>query len=371
MSKAFVFFLDLCVNNQSLMLMNSNYLTSAMNILRSKVARMSMFLASVMSLLLISACSSGGNEVEIYQSDRSNIVDVKPLIKAIDTDDALLSGNITPYSFDKYLVIQDGRPVDKILYVFDNSNFKLLGATGKMGQGPGEVLSSGSVLWNGGKREMYMPDYGSFKIYGYSMDSVLVNPNYMPFEKSRMHTDMYPSDIIYVNDTLSYCRVIKPTSFHTFDQYTGKWNLLTGDVETFQYRYPNLEKYRYSVAMSSEQDIIVEANSMYDLITILDLDGNLKHNIHGPNWEARADGNDHFTNVAIYGKYIIAPYDGESSKWQSTVCHVFDTDGNYVKTLNVGYVISGLCVDNEYHRLIFCFNDDIQLGYLDLDEVLD
>lgn len=357
------------------MLMNSNYLTSAMNILRSKVARMSMFLASVMSLLLISACSSGGNEVEIYQSDRSNIVDVKPLIKAIDTDGLLLSDAIAPYSLDDYFAIKDHKSPGNMIYIFDGSSYKLLASTGRSGQGPGEIMGAtmGDLIWDGERRELYVPDFSNYKVNGFSIDSVLANSDYLPYEKSRLNDGMLPSDIVYVNDTLSYCGIIKPTSFNSFDKVTGKWNMLTGDVEVLPYKYPDLYKYRYFVTASVEANTIVEANMLYDLVSILDLDGNLKHNVHGPNWATRGDGNQHFTGVRMYGRFILASYDGTvyEDNNRATKIIVFDTDGNYVKTLDVGWGITDFCVDKMRHRLILSLDDDIQLGYLDLDEVLD
>lgn len=49
---------------------------------------------------------------------------------------------------------------------------------------------------------------------------------------------------------------------------------------------------------------------------------------------------------------------------------VFDLDGNYLKTLDVGYDILSMCYDDEQNRLIMNFNDDIQIGYLDLDDLI-
>ena len=49
---------------------------------------------------------------------------------------------------------------------------------------------------------------------------------------------------------------------------------------------------------------------------------------------------------------------------------VFNTDGDYVRTLDVGYKINHFCYDEENNRLIFNFNDDIQFGYLDLNNLL-
>ena len=46
------------------------------------------------------------------------------------------------------------------------------------------------------------------------------------------------------------------------------------------------------------------------------------------------------------------------------------TEGEYIKTLKVGYHITGYCYDKENHRLILDLNDDIQFGYLDLEGII-
>jgi hypothetical protein len=51
--------------------------------------------------------------------------------------------------------------------------------------------------------------------------------------------------------------------------------------------------------------------------------------------------------------------------------NVFDLDGNYIKTLDVGYRIWRMSVDEDNDRLFFTFDDEIQFGYLDLKGILD
>lgn len=47
---------------------------------------------------------------------------------------------------------------------------------------------------------------------------------------------------------------------------------------------------------------------------------------------------------------------------------VYDLDGNYIKTLNVGYNMNAFCYDPEYNRIIMSLNDEkLQFAYLDLD----
>ena len=126
------------------------------------------------------------------------------------------------------------------------------------------------------------------------------------------------------------------------------------------------------VGASQRHGIYVEANNRYDLMSIFDLHGNLKYNVYGPNWDRRGDNKQHFRNVVIYKNRIIAMYDGELYEKLNLprVCHVFDLEGNYIKTLDMGAGILRMSVDEENDRLIFCFNDAMQFAYLDLKEVL-
>lgn len=331
-------------------------------------------LITLLLLLLFLGCSRN-SEIEIYQDSRDNIIDVKEQIKEVDTGDLLLSGNISPTIFGGYLAIKDPQSPENMIYFFDSKSYKYLGCTCRHGQGPGEVVSMGDIMWNEDRKEFYLPDYGSNKIYTYDINQVLADSLHLPSIKGNMNNKSFPGTIIYVNDTLSYVKVINPTSVSSFEEEVGRWNLQTGEIHTFPYKHRGLKVYRFNFTASVDDGIIVETNSRYDLVTILDLEGNLKCNIHGPNWDSDGDRKQHFGGVVIYKNYIISCYDGSSwsdaSKFK--LCHVFDLDGNYIKTLNIGLGFNYFTVDKTNHRLIFCFDDiDIdQIGYLDLDGILD
>ena len=51
-------------------------------------------------------------------------------------------------------------------------------------------------------------------------------------------------------------------------------------------------------------------------------------------------------------------------------CFVFDMDGNYRKTLDVGYKIQDYCIDEDNSRVIFVFSDEIQFGYLNIEKLI-
>lgn len=49
---------------------------------------------------------------------------------------------------------------------------------------------------------------------------------------------------------------------------------------------------------------------------------------------------------------------------------VFDMNGNYIRTLDVGYKMMDFCIDEDNNRAIFAFSDEIQFGYLDLEKLI-
>ena len=70
---------------------------------------------------------------------------------------------------------------------------------------------------------------------------------------------------------------------------------------------------------------------------------------------------------------IAVSYSGKdnfSNNYSPTCIMFFSLDGNYLKTLDIGYKFQDFCVDEENDRLIFAFSDEIQFGYLDLEGLI-
>lgn len=66
-------------------------------------------------------------------------------------------------------------------------------------------------------------------------------------------------------------------------------------------------------------------------------------------------------------------YSGEDNMADAyfpTVFMIFDLEGNYIKTLDVGYKIQDFCIDKDNHRIIMALADEIQFAYLDLQQLI-
>lgn len=324
----------------------------------------------VLMLALLCACTSQ-NESEKHQGTRDKVVRVKDKIKEVDTGNDVLIGRMaSPYFSEDYLIITDYEAWEGAIHLFDKKDFRHLTSVGTKGQGPYELTNAGSLMIDEARRKLYVMDHSKYKVFSYDMDSIISMPDtYRHQVKARVERAQFPSDIIYINDTLCYGRVILPTSVSTFDQMIGTWNMLTGEIKIIGEKHPETHQKRSAIDVSMEKKMMVEVYYQYDLMNISDLDGHIQCYIYGPDWTTK--GLMTFGDVMIAPNHILAVYSGGGwGKGKSYKIHVFDLKGNYEKTLEVGYHIRHCVYDKEYYRLFMVFDDEIQFGYLDLEGII-
>lgn len=195
------------------------------------------------------------------------------------------------------------------------------------------------------------------------------------FVPSNMNKAQFPDNYQYINDTLCYARIIVPEGVSKFNELAVKWNMQTGEIKPMNYSHPKVEKRRITLDVSIEDNLYAEAFHNRDLITVLDLDGNLKFNIYGNNWGSREENElQHYGNVVLCKNRIIASYSGGdrlTDEYFPTKLVVFDWKGNHLKTLGINYRISDMCYDKDHNRIIMSLDDEIQFAYLDLNGLLD
>lgn len=318
------------------------------------------------------ACSSPRETNEKWQKKRDNVVDVRKDLKEISMEEPLIGDLASPYVYDKYLFIVDYKSVDKTIHVFDRHSYTYLFSFGDVGQGPTEMTFVGCVAWNAAARYLYVTDHGQRRVLSFQLDSLVDNPqHYVPQVKIRFQGLNLPIDYSYVNDTLAYGAFVKPFDASSYIETSGKWNMQTGDSKLIDYIHPaekEAMQKRITFDVSMKHNTLVECNRRYDLITLYNLDGELRCNIYGPNWDASGDRKAHFGRVAICGDRIVASYTGED--WikhsRGYLLHLFSITGDYLKTLDVGYGINRFCYDEETHRLIMNLDDECQFAYIDL-----
>jgi hypothetical protein len=156
----------------------------------------------------------------------------------------------------------------------------------------------------------------------------------------------------------------------------GKWNMNTGDIEKMKYEHPDIKKKRITFALNTEYNIYVECYQYHDLMTICDIEGNLKYNIYGPGWNISSKNRIlYYGNVVFCKNRIVASFSGKNANTPdrfATKLLVFDLDGYYLKTLETGYLIPDYCYDAENNRIILNLDDEIlQFAYLDLNGIME
>ena len=331
------------------------------------------YVCTLLGLCCVMGCTNS-DKTEKYQQQRNEIVNVHSSIKEIPIKDVMISSTAHLYLLDHYLIIADYKSPDKQIHIFDKNSFKYLVSTAQAGHGPDEITIMGHIGVNNNERLFYASDYGKRKIYSYAIDSLLANPDYCPRIKTTMNALKFPDRYQYINDTLSFALMIEPTSVSTFKQSVAKWNMQADTFEPMKYEHPDITKKRISFAVSEEKGLCVECYTFHDLMSILTLDGELKYNIYGPAWDKKESNKiHHYDDVVFCGDKIIAAYSGGdnfSDAYAPTKLLVFNLEGDYLKTLDVGYRISSFCYDKDRNRLIMVLDDEIQFGYLDLDHIL-
>ncbi|MCQ2973329.1 MAG: hypothetical protein MJ211_00805 [Bacteroidales bacterium] len=324
----------------------------------------------ILIILITTIACQNNSKTEIYQTKRNNIINVNQLIHKINIDTIYFSNSSVPYIIGEYLAIKDTKSLESVIHLFNKNNFNYVLPFGNIGQSPNEITIPGELSWNEITREIYVQDGGKCEILAYKLDSLLINNRFSPIEKYHISNDNYPLQYIYANDTFSLCRVMAEIGYNKTTALTGKWNIKSGKIELFNNFHKEFKQNRFVLAVSYKDSIYAECNIWYDLISIADFNGNLISNIYGPDWDEEGlicFGNSLFTN-----KYLVCIYNGgkfEQNPIITTKCIVFNKNGEYISTFDVGYNIKNFCYDESNNRLIFTFDDEIQLGYLDLDEI--
>jgi len=330
-------------------------------------------------LLIIAAfCWSCSHPTtEKYQSSRNKVVNVRDKLKEIEMEEVPVSSRSMLSILGDYLIITDTKVYDKFIHLFDKKSFSYVTSIADKGQGPCEIANFLGLTVDEINRAFYVTDAGKLSIFAYPLDSVLANPSYMPEVKTKLQTSLIPTMYQYINDTLSFGDIVEPVGNSSFKQFVGKWNMNTGEITPMKYEHPDIFKKRICFDASIKEGIYVECYLYLNLMTICSLNGELKYNIYGSNWDGngRTDRITHYGLVKICNNRIFTLYSGGETNsekdFYATKFFVFDLTGEYIQTMETGYRMLDFCFDKENNRLIMAFDDEIQFGYLELDGLLE
>ena len=327
-------------------------------------------------LFLISCNSCNENRNEKFQKHRDKIINVEDKIIDIKTD--TIFGLSILFIIDEILIVSEVRPRgDKGIHLFNKNTFEYITSTGILGKGPGEIASPGNIGIDRKNRILWVADHGKKLRWKFLLDSVLNNDLYKPTESLEINYDIFMERYGFLNDNIVIGKAVNILPDHSFIKAMAKLNLNTNDIELYGYEQPKAigKKSYSSFKLSIENNIYVNCYSNLDLMTICDLDGNLKYNVYGPGWLKNKDNkNDYFTGVDLFNDNIIASYLGDVSiiydKYKRPRGNLpskfllFDLEGNYKETIETGYKFQTFCMDEENLRVIVHFEDrENPLGY--------
>lgn len=326
--------------------------------------------AAVEALFLLSACNPSQGNGLIVQSSRNKIEDISSKIHELPTGEMIMSGSSRMGSAGDHVFIVDYKSLDNAMHIFDASSLQYRKSVLPVGPGPEEITSIGEVCYDEGGSRFLVPDHGKEKLFVFDEGQLLQSDEFSPQNEFSLLHEGFPSQFVALNDDEVLGIMVKPTSESTFNQCMARYNLTSGKYQDYAI-HPELEKQRLHVAVSKENNLCVLSYRNRDLLVLTDLDGEVISEVQGPDWGDDFEKRRTFGNSVITGDYIIASYSGKSSGADDnpTRLLVFDTKGNYLKTLETGQPILNICYNAKSKRLFMCLNSEPQFVYLDLKDL--
>lgn len=314
-----------------------------------------------------------------FKINSAESYNVKNQIKDITTEKYYRNPFI--YIVDKFLIILDFNDSDKGIHFYVKNSFEYVTNTGFRGRGPGEINNLGTIAFNKQKRDLWVADYSKRVRWKFPLDSILNNKHFKPDSSLKINYKLFLDSFDFLNDSIAIGKAVHAINHNAFNMSMAKLNLNNNETERFGYEHPktkgNLSNSKFE--LSPDKSTYVNAFAFCDLMTICDIQGEVKCNIYGPNWNQKQEKKQkYYAQVDFIGKHIIASYVGENAfvydkheRPKSNLASkllVFDVSGNHIKTIETGHKLSNFCVDQENKRVICYFVDrDNPLGYFNLN----
>ncbi len=347
----------------------------------------SIILRSFLFLFMLSLFSCrNNNKTEKHPDFSQNIIDVSNKIVPIKTD--LILGRSNIITVGKYLILTNCESYDKGFVIFDKNTLKPIVSGGSKGQGPKEIIAYDNVLTvpnTVDNQSFYAFDYSQRVLYKYAIDSMINTPNYLPREILTTKQKKAIAHFGILNDSI-FLGLSLRVKKHAIIEDIIRYNYRTRKAQPFGYNHPESRKSarrtRGHFALSPHKDKYVMGFHYIDLMTICDIEGNLICNIYGPNWGKDLRKRFNFYGSIKIGKhYILASYlgkkgitkdkNGQLKAVSNTKLLIFDSKGNYIKSIDLKEPFGSFCFDELNHRIIFSLSDrDDPLGYINLKDIL-
>ena len=332
----------------------------------------------VFLVICFTGCSGDSSNTEKFQKRRNSNINVQNDIVDIKTE--VLFGKSLLYVIDDYLVLLEvASKTPRCIHMFEKSTFRHVASSGLLGRGPGEITEPGNIGVDRQNRILWVPDFGQKVIWKFPLDSILESEDFMPTESLKLGDDLFIDRFEILNDSIFIGKAVQYLNSNSYTTIMSKLNIRNNVIQEFGYANPQLEDDKSSsqFALSIANNIYVNSYFKYDLLTICDLEGNLLYNVYGPEG-VKIDGNNKsfYFGIEIADGKIFASYindlavvnDGTRLKGNlPSKLLIFNTQGDYLFTIETGDEFSYFCVDEDNKRIIAYFEGrEEAMGYFDI-----
>lgn len=322
------------------------------------------FFAVTVSLL--GAC---GNKTvtEYHEGSRDNIVDGTSLIVSIDDKLPPIHSFAVPIMAGDTLVILDYRSTDLLCTAYDIYNDCTIGRFGKYGSGPGEMGNPLFRFYNKYDKNLYIGNGSRGKLSCLYLPDAVSDSTYGVVD--RMPMDFYRGILSPHVVDVSTVLCTTYSDITARDSRLSRLNLDTGEITALD---SVSRGERVGITVSEKDDLIFMADKLHDAIRILDLEGNLRSIVYGPEYDENIEDNDYFFSVSeICGKQVASTYTGRKLEKERSVIILTDLNGKYLKTIRFDATIHGIQYHDKTGRLYLTTTGEPQIGYIELDKIPD
>lgn len=279
---------------------------------------------------------------------------------------------------ENHLIIQDvSRLTNKFIHIFNKNSLEYLTSIGDIGEGPREFMNSGKIAIGQKANEFWVPDHSKLQVFKIDLDSAILDSEYKPNFSIPMKNDFFLTRFQFISDSIAIGSGLEVLSPSTFRNSLGIWNIKNDSVGKFGYEHPNLvgERTNAFFSYSKKHQMLALAYSTHDILSVFDMNGNIKFNIIGEReFDNERRSLKFFDQVIFAENQIVTTYLGDSGTVLDEGAAprgrgpskflFFDLEGNLKKVIETNHEVYDFTVDEENQR-IFCYfiDREIPIGY--------
>lgn len=285
-----------------------------------------------------------------------------------------------------YVILYDIYANTGLIHVFDREKLTYLSSFGNIGGSENEISMAGFISKEYHNNTVWLTDGGRGYVRKFNIDSLLstrqdnltpVIVRYPDELGMLMHHSLSTDGQRFFTQLFEYGTHLF-ASFSSKDsiRYIGNSHLYDDPLVKGSF----FSQYAFLFAKHPNKDLLACAYHYYDVLKIVDGDGNLKSQTIGPDKIRLSPGSEDYaayrrivgTEKYIYAEYIGGPSidkDNNIINYAKAI-HVFDWEGNPICVLELNTSIVSFDVDTKSKRIIVLTNDneDNPMLYFNFDE---